>query len=800
MKGFWWRLGAAAASVSTAAGLLVAAPTVASSTGAVADSTTPATRFSDGMSPTLEALAEQQPRSDRAIRHLGEQHGVPVEGAGSLNLGQAVATVEVLIRTSVPVETVLAPLSDLGVQVTATDTESRQIAAVVAISQLEALSRIEGVHTVTESLAPAIATPAVPQAPSVHSQSVDCSGTVDSAANTQLKAALARSTHNVSGAGVSVGVLSDSFDLSSSTPTNATSDVAAGELPGLTNPCGHSTPVTVLHDDMDPQTATDEGRAMLQLIHDVAPGAQLYFSSAFVGSEIGFANRIREMADLGVKVIVDDVTYLSEPMFQDGVVATAVKYAVEQGSVYVSAAGNFNLIVDGKDVASLQTTNNSLAGCPVAVANDFTLRPSPPTANFCANFSPTGVDTTAAYTLDAHSTIDVLMQINQPINGITNDFDLALVNEAETLVLNKSTNDGPGMGAGWERVSWRNNSSSPVLVKVAVSRYQGATVPAVKILVRATSGTIVGAEYQQSQGNLAVGPTIFGHNGTSSAITVAATAYNDGTTVEPFSARGPVTHYWQPVVGVAPASAYPSPQIISKPDLAATDLDCTTFFGNAGSLDCPYRFSGTSAAAPNTAGVAALVLQASPTASPRQIKDRLQATASGMSGGAYASGAGLVDALAALNAAPPPGPSPTPSSSPSASPSPSASASPSATATPSASPSPSASTTPPAPAAPAPVPAPTAPPALRVKVTSIQVLKRGKARVRFTTEGLVGSIKATATCTPIKKGKARKASSPNHAVVVTGLKRGQRYRCTVTVTGANRGPASTSPSRPFKAK
>ena len=77
----------------------------------------------------------------------------------------------------------------------------------------------------------------------------------------------------------------------------------------------------------------------MQIVHDVAPGSSLAFASAFNGSA-SFATNIQSLAAAGAKVIVDDVIYLGEPMFQDGIIAQAVNNVVAGGAAYFSSAGN----------------------------------------------------------------------------------------------------------------------------------------------------------------------------------------------------------------------------------------------------------------------------------------------------------------------------------------------------------------------------------------------------------------------------------------------------------------------------
>ena len=56
------------------------------------------------------------------------------------------------------------------------------------------------------------------------------------------------------------------------------------------------------------------------------------------------ANGIRDLADPSkgnCNIIVDDISYITEPFFRDGVVAKAVDEAVGQGVTFFSSAGNF---------------------------------------------------------------------------------------------------------------------------------------------------------------------------------------------------------------------------------------------------------------------------------------------------------------------------------------------------------------------------------------------------------------------------------------------------------------------------
>jgi hypothetical protein len=135
-----------------------------------------------------------------------------------------------------------------------------------------------------------------------------------------------------------VGVLSDSYNNQGLAPA----DVVNDDLPGTGNVANPDT-VNVLQDY--PFTifskGSDEGRAMLQIVHDVAPKAKLAFRTGFI-SETNFAFGVRQLADnANCNVIIDDITYITQPFFTDGFVAQSANYVHDLGKTFISAAGNY---------------------------------------------------------------------------------------------------------------------------------------------------------------------------------------------------------------------------------------------------------------------------------------------------------------------------------------------------------------------------------------------------------------------------------------------------------------------------
>ncbi|MDQ1481428.1 MAG: large repetitive protein, partial [Actinomycetota bacterium] len=194
-----------------------------------------------------------------------------------------------------------------------------------------------------------------------------------------------------------------------------------------------------------------------------------------------------------------------------------------------------------------------------------------------------------------------------------------------------------------EVAGYTNTTASPQTVRIIVAKYSGSSAR-LKFIIVGSDG-ITGVEYNTSVGGDIVGPTVFGHSGTSTVAGVAAIPYDNSDTSEDYSSRGPMTLYFQPTPSQAALGA---PQVLQQPKFAATDNVQTSFF--AQQVSGVWRFAGTSAAAPHAAAIGALVRQKSPGLSPSAIFSTLSSTARPVAtnGTADVVGAGYLDAEAAL--------------------------------------------------------------------------------------------------------------------------------------------------------
>ncbi|MBL7939758.1 MAG: S8 family serine peptidase [Flavobacteriales bacterium] len=442
-------------------------------------------------------------------------------------------------------------------------------------------------------------------------------GLITSQGDTSLRSFRARDVFGVDGSGIKVGVISDSYNTIIGNP--AADDVLRGDLPGVTN-AAHPTPVQVLQ-DYPFGTRSDEGRAMLQIVHDVAPGADLAFRTGFLGP-VDMANGIRALEQSGCDVIVDDVSYISEPFFRDGVIAQAVDAVKALGVSYFSSAGNFG-------TNSWQGTFAS-ATAPAGVTGT--------AHNFASGFGGTDVlQSVKLYQGD----YTIVLQWDDGTAGTTTNSDLDIylaTNTGSTLFGFNRMNIG---GDPIEILPFTVTADS-VQSNIMIVRAAGSASTLLKYVVY--RGKVKINEY-----NGLTASTITGQANAAGAIAVGAVLYTNtpeygvaAPTPASFSSRGGTL-----VNGVDR----------NKPDLCAPNgVNTSVNLGgvNIDGDDFP-NFFGTSAAAPHAAGVAALVQHArnkyyGNSLAPDLLKGLLQnsATDMGAPGLDAASGAGFILADSAL--------------------------------------------------------------------------------------------------------------------------------------------------------
>ena len=434
-------------------------------------------------------------------------------------------------------------------------------------------------------------------------------GSVTSQGVVAHRADLALQTFGATGAGIKIGVLSDSDDFKEQS-------ISTGDLPADT--------VTVPGQDGRP--GGGEGTAMMEIVHDMAPGAQIFFATAFNSPE-SFADNIRTLRfTYGCDIIVDDVIYFFESPFQDDIIAHAVNDVIADGGMYFASAGNQGNFNDG--------TSGTWEGAFKKAKNGLDTLPSGyEVQNFGAGVVSDRLETSGGPLILHWSNPGSL---DNP--QATDDYDLFVLDSDLRNVLVASTDIQDGDDLPFEFLGF---FLSPDL-QVVIAKKTGSANRTVRI------------EYFGGELALSTSGSTYGHSTATGAYGVAAVdvaqagggSFSAGPTtpIELFSADGLRRVFFD-----QDGNPYPHPQIRKKPDLAAADGVSTTLPSFSGL----NPFFGTSAAAPHAAGIAALLKSVRPTLKASAVRADLTKSALDIEAPGFDrdAGFGIVDAVATLTAA-----------------------------------------------------------------------------------------------------------------------------------------------------
>ena len=440
----------------------------------------------------------------------------------------------------------------------------------------------------------------------------------------------ARRRYGVDGAGIGIGVLSDGVD-------GLADRQASGDLPPT---------VTVLPGQARPAEAAatavhNEGTALLEIVHDLAPGADLYFATA-LGGQAQFAANIEALCAAGADVIVDDIVYFREAPFQDDVVAQGINAAVAAGCIYFSAGGNGGNLNDGTSGVWEGDFNAAfpftLDGKVVGISHRFNARGA-------------NVNRITGYRFDP-----ICLKWSDPLGASANDYDLYLFDPVEAIILTSvsgtDTQDGTQDPVDCIPRVFIRATGEPV----DLTRYRLVVVKAAgegRFLHLNTHGGRLTFVTDGQMYDHAAAANAIGVGATNVAAAAGAGGVFDGTeSVEWYSSDGPRRVFYRPDgAAITPGNfSATGGLLLRKPDVTAAARVSTATPG----LEI---FPGTSAAAPHAAAIAALMLQAA--GGPRsltraQLLRAMRDTALDIEApGAWDrdSGAGIVDAVRAVGAA-----------------------------------------------------------------------------------------------------------------------------------------------------
>lgn len=352
------------------------------------------------------------------------------------------------------------------------------------------------------------------------------------------------------GEGVKVAVLDKGFE--------GYAALLGSELPGtvVTHSCRVDTDITA---------GGNHGTAVAEIVHEVAPDAQLYLVN--YDTEVEFANCVGWLDDQGVHIVNYSVGWFGTgPGDGTGLINDVVSGAKVQGIVWVNSAGN-------------QAQSHWMGQWDDPDSDDL--------LNWTRG---AGNDEGNGILGVAGLPIVVLLKWDDPFGGSCNDYDLYLLDNYGDPVA--ASDDYQNCGAGSYPVEALDYEvPTDGIYHIAVARYDAHGLSQFHLY------SLGGQECPGSLEHCVKGSSILEPADNQHVLTVGAVPWNAPGTIEDYSSRGPTDD------GRV------------KPDIVGPDKNSGITYGLY-----PTGFSGTSASSPHAAGAAALVKEWQPGWSQDEIR------------------------------------------------------------------------------------------------------------------------------------------------------------------------------------
>lgn len=340
-----------------------------------------------------------------------------------------------------------------------------------------------------------------------------------------------------------------------------------------------------------------EGTAMMEIIHDIAPGAPLLYHDFGGGAQNDFIYAIESLIDAGARIIVDDVGFLQVPYFEDGYTAENLNRILDEHPevIIVSAAGNnaeIHYQAKFSDDGFGYHSFDGMRGIPIAI-------------------QPGGMFT-------------AFLQWDDMYGSSSNDYNLYLEENGELIALSERPQDGTTLPE--EKFTYMNDGNSLVQGELRIKKENpSAEDKNIEIFINAQKDKVY-----ITRDHLVIEDSIIGQAAVPKVLSVAAISPEKVNAIERYSSQGFVT------------ISYPENAVRQKPDI--TGINNIAVSGAGG---FPKTFPGTSAAAPHIAGLLALEWSLFPAIPADDMREALLSTTLelGEPGWDPAFGYGLPDAI-----------------------------------------------------------------------------------------------------------------------------------------------------------
>jgi hypothetical protein len=443
---------------------------------------------------------------------------VKAQGA-SIEVAADVVYVYIYLKKSASINAVDEFLSEI----TRVDEKNKIVVAYVEVARLSSLAEQDAVRVIRPVAPPEVDKVNVTEGDAIH------------------RSDLVRTTFpDGSGEGMTVGVISDGVDSRSAAQST-------GDLPA------DGAGLTVLSNTQ----GGDEGTAMLEIVYDIVPAAELYFHDRDA-DVLGFNDAIDNLVAAGCNVIVDDINWSREPFFELGTIASHVADVLAaEDIIYISSAGNTAL----RHHQKVFTDNGS-------------------------GYHRAATDPAATYpylyaNIPKGGTVFAILQWNEPFGSSGQDYDLHVADVSGGAIYLSSTNIQNGNDDPLEYIGATYNGNGSIDVSFLIEKSAASGNAILEVYMYGYDGAFIYSN------NTTAPDSIFGHKAVPGVLAVGAIGADDSgyDDIESFSSQGPVTLM---------------SGIIQKPDICGMDGVSVT---GAGGFSSP--FYGTSAAAPHIAAIAA---------------------------------------------------------------------------------------------------------------------------------------------------------------------------------------------------